>query len=495
MKKYLITFFILIILFPSALAAANIITAGSADDVVYTESTITGDPREADGIKVNLDLHLDDNLFWNIGVTLGEEIEEDVDFRFDYNPPRYVSDPAPSFHLGFGFNSFGASASGNLLDGEHEMFGMYEAVADVASRTPDGEEHTENIRLADFYENYPLNADIRIGDFNHDTNHMSNYAEAKYADMIKTIEDYFSRHFRFPVLDGDIQTVSVRKRADGTVESVHANPADTDSRIYLDTYSAVSDDAIYFTCIPRSDQDGQLPYTSDTEFGLYRIPYETTEMKTPQMYDSDEYTDIRISETELVHPLDSSREICEMTLSEDERELYIAAKMTSGETSEVLLTVFDCENMSVKQDTVIFSCGADDSVILEYADTDFMVYKINWITFAVLENSSGEWKTNFTVTDQTVTDYWSNQTYVTSSYGYGFDYDGERLAVMGCSNERGGSYDIAESYLSSFYISVYSEKGNLYTGKFTSSLDTGTHLRYNYMNKPTDRYKPSIRLP
>ena len=150
----------------------------------------------------------------------------------------------------------------------------------------------------------------------------------------------------------------------------------------------------------------------------------------------------------------------------------------------------------MKQDTVLFECGVKDSVTLEYAGADFMVYKINWLTFAVIENSSGEWQTDFTVTDQSITDFWSNQTYISSAYGYGFDYDGERLAVMGCSNEQGfnGSESL-RSYLASFYVSIYSEKGNLYTGKFTSSLDTGTHLRYNYICKPTDRYKPIIGLP
>jgi len=279
------------------------------------------------------------------------------------------------------------------------------------------------------------------------------------------------------------------------VESVEANPANISDRIYLDTRSVVSDDAIYFTCVPRSDKKGVLPYESDTEFGLYRIPYEIVQRETPQAYDSDEYTDIRINETRLVLPMDSSREIDELTLSPDGSELYITSKLVSGDTAEVILTVLDCADLSVKQDSVLFECGAKDALILEYAGEDFMVYKYNWLTFAVIENSSGQWKTDFTVTDQSVTDFWSNQTYVTSAYGHGYDYDGERLAVMGCSNERGGSSDIAESYLSSFYISVYSEKGNLYTGKFTSSLDTGTHLRYNYMGKPTDRYKPSIRLP
>jgi len=495
MKKYLVIFLILTILFPASLIAVNITASTTADDVVYTESTIIGDAREVEGIRVDLNLHLMDHLFWDIGLTIGEEIEEEEDFDFDYNPPRHVSDPKPRFDLGFGFNSFGASSNTDLLDGDHRMFGMYEAVVDVASRTPDGEEHTENVRLADFYDYYPLNADIRIGDYYYDTYSNIDHELRKYGDLLKKIQAYFEKHFHFPVLDSDIQTITVKKRADGTVESVEANPANISDRIYLDTRSVVSDDAIYFTCVPRSDKKGVLPYESDTEFGLYRIPYEIVQRETPQAYDSDEYTDIRINETRLVLPMDSSREIDELTLSPDGSELYITSKLVSGDTAEVILTVLDCADLSVKQDSVLFECGAKDALILEYAGEDFMVYKYNWLTFAVIENSSGQWKTDFTVTDQSVTDFWSNQTYVTSAYGHGYDYDGERLAVMGCSNERGGSSDIAESYLSSFYISVYSEKGNLYTGKFTSSLDTGTHLRYNYMGKPTDRYKPSIRLP
>ena len=133
---------------------------------------------------------------------------------------------------------------------------------------------------------------------------------------------------------------------------------------------------------------------------------------------------------------------------------------------------------------------------LSHTDKDFLVFKINWTTFAVIERSSGEWKTDFVITDESVSDFWSDQEYVNSAYGYGFDYDGERLAVMGCANQNNTiTSDEPKSSYSSFYISIYSENGNIYTGKFISSLDTGTGLRYNYIVKPIDRYKPIIRLP
>lgn len=499
MKKYLITFLALALIFPAALIAVQVIASEADDEVSYTESTILGNPREADGIEVSLNLEAMDRLFWDVDLTLGEEIDCDADFDFDYDPPRYVSELKPSFDIGLDVSSFGSSTSGgNLLDGEHYLFGLYDMIADVAERTPDGEEHTETVRLADYYDYYPIYLEIRIGDFHYSPHDTGRYNDVKYSLLIEKMKSYFEKNFQYPIPSSDRHTVTVTKNIAGIVTGVHVNRADDAPFKYLETRSLVSDDAIYFAVVPVSEDGEEMEF--EGKHGLYRIPYQIVPYEKPQSaagYNlGEEYTDIMIDHAELVYPMADGTEVGTLTFSHDGSELYLTVISRGEEQDEVSLTVLDCADMTVKQETPLFTMEKNGNYQLMHTAEDFLVFRITWNTFAVIEKSSGKWQTDFTVTDEMISDYWSDQTYITSAYGYGFDYDGERLAVMGCSNRyaHNGS-EHRESSLAAFYVSIYSEKGNLYTGKFTSSLDTGTALVYNDIVKPTDRYTPVIRLP
>lgn len=502
MKKYLALFLSFIILSSAALIGVQVYAAGSSDDVVYTEHTIAGDKSEIDGIQLELELQCAKHLFWDVDLTLGEEIECDTKFSHIYNYDPPVSQGRQEFELSFGLNSFGSSSSGgDLLDHDDGFFGQRDMILDVASRTPAGEKHTETVRIADYYEYYPLYASVHIGDLWFDTDRDHASSDRKYGAQMEKLQSVLDETFRIPVLADDLREISVTKRQDGTVSEVYSSEPDK-PRTYLFSYAAIADDAVYFTVLPIVEGDSaEVLDVSQIRggWGIYKFPYAITDYDAPYYAESNTMILFDTEKLSRVYPLEEGVIIEDFVLSEDASEFYLTTRRTKGDKDEIVLTVLDRETMSEKQSTVLFTCGADEYVHVHSYHDDFILYKIAYKKFAVIEKADGIWQTAFVVEDETITTYWSEQEYVTFSYGTMAEYDGERLAIVGFSNERGGmkssGWDREMSYLSSVYLSVYSEKGNLYTGKFVSSLDTGTFLQYNNICKPVDSSSPIVKLP
>lgn len=502
MKKYLALFLSFIILSSAALIGVQVYAAGSSDDVVYTEQTILGDKSEIDGIELFLELQCAEHLFWDVNLTLGEEIACDTKFShiYDYDPP--VSETRSEFELGFGLNTFGSSSSGDLLDDDNTLFGQRDMILDVASRTPAGKKHTETVRIADYYEYYPLSASIRIGDLWFDTNHDHIYSDRKYGAQMEKLHDVLEETFRIPVLADDLREISVTRRQDGTVSEIHSTESDDAPRIVLSSYAAISDDAVYFTVLPAVEGDtAEVLDVSQIKggWGIYELPYSITDYDTPYYAESKSMIVFDIPKLSRVHPLEEGVTIEDFVLSEDASEFYLTTRRTGESEDEILLTVLDRKTITEKQSTLLFTCTPDDYIGVHSYHEDFILCKIAYRKFAVIEKADGVWQTAFVVEDGTIHDYWSNQEYVTFSYGTTADYDGERLAILGYSGERGGmkssGWDRETNFLSSVYLSIYSEKGHLYTGKFVSSLDTGTFLQYNNICKPVDSSSPVLKLP
>ena len=386
MKKYFIIFLSLIVLFPSALAAVQIIAADDADRVIWSEQTIYGDKSELDGIEADFMLQCMEHLYWNIDLTLGENITSSADFKFVHTPKQIVTTRRNNFNIGFGFNSFGSSSNHDLLDGDNTFHGQYDMIKDIASRTPAGSKRTENVHLADYYEYYPMYLDFNIGDLHVYNDSYNDYRPTKYSALIDEIISVLEKTFRFRVSENDIQTVTVRKNADGAVVSIDSNPAEKSPRVYLESMSVVSGNAVYFTVNPVSEDGSEIGF--DGEYGLYRIPYGIIEYE--DKYSSgNRYSDVRINEISMVYPLNEGTDVVNISTSPDESELYL----TLRKESEISLVVFDCATMSVKQNSPIFTCNSSSPVQMVDIEKDYLLYKVDFRTFALIDNHTGEWKT------------------------------------------------------------------------------------------------------
>ncbi len=494
MKKYLVTFLLLLTVVLGLFITLQLITADTADQVVYTEETLSGDVSHAEGIELFLQLHCDRHLFWDVNLTTGQRPATETDFTFLYEEPRQKSEIPPRFSLGLGFNGFHASGSGDILENHGTFQGQYDMIKAVADRTPAGESRTEIVKLQDYYEYYPLYVDIVLGDLNHNDMRVYHYSQTKYAEEIETLFAVLEKTFSFPVLESDLQEITIEKRQDGSVASVRSNPSDKSTRGYLESTSVVASDAVYFTAIPRQENGTLAPY--EGSYGLYTLPYELLPYDAPYPGAVDTYTKVHPEKLELVLPFRYEEEIVELSLSPDEKDLFLTLRRTTDTVKEIELLVLDRQSLCEKERVLLYRGNGEGSVSVLNESADYRIYLVDYRILVALDRRSGQWERTLTVSDPTVREFWLENRYGKLHYELSTAYDGERIVVAAYSNENGwNDYSYSASTLCSVYLSVYSEKGNLYTGKFTASLDTGTDIGYNSICKPVDGTSPVLTLP
>ncbi len=494
MKKFLIAFVLLFALAVSLFAVLQVKTAANGKDVLYTEETLSGDVSHAEGIGLFLQLHCNNHLFWDVNLTAGQKPTTETEFAFLYKQPRADSEITPRFFLGLGFNSFHASGSGDILENHGTFQDQYDMIKDVADRTPNGESRTEIVKLTDYYEYYPLYVDIVLGDLNHNDMRVYNYSQSKYAGEIEKIFSVLEKTFSFPVLESDLQEITVEKRQDGSVASVRSSPSDKSTRGYLESASVVASDAVYFTAIPRLEDGTVAPY--EGSYGLYTFPYDLLPYDAPYPGAADTYTEVKLEELELILPFHYEEEIVELSLSPDETELFLALRRTTDTGTEIELLVLDRESAREKERVLLHRGTGEGSVSVLNESADYRIYLVDYSILVVLDRRNGHWERALTVSDPSVRDFWLTNRYSKLHYELSTAYDGERIVIAAYSNEYAtSSSSSSTSTLCSVYLSVYSENGNLYTGKFTASLDTGADIVYNNICKPVDGTSPVLTLP
>lgn len=488
MKKYLAIFLSFIIIFSVSLVAVQVYAMKSCDTVRYTEHTISGDKRELEGIHVDLKLACNNRLFWNVGYTMGENEKYDVTFEHYYDRQRSQINSKPDFYLSVGFLNFSSSHRHDVLD-DISLFGQYDMIVDVASRAPAGTTYKEIVYLRDYYEYYPITYSLDINDAHCNENYTyDNYPGTKYDEMFTAIQNRFEEYFKIPILPTAQREITIEKRSDGTVASVNSNSPNGNYDIEIYCGSFISDNAIYFLINAYSDDNTEIEQLDISKigdgYGIYRLPYEVLDYEG-QLYEANTYTNVKIDELELVYPIEEGIKVEEIALSENQSEIYLTTRQSGENEDNIMLSVIDVATKTDRQSTLLFSCNRDVFVSVKSYHDNFILYNIGYEKFAVIENVDGTWRTAFIVDDESINELWWSSKYETEYFNTTSAYDGERLIIATYSNEIGGNgLSSAESYLASFYLSIYSADGNLYTGKFTSSLDTGTFLAYNNICRP-----------
>ena len=171
----------LILLLVLLLAAAGLLTAGAGyltsteDDIELTHHLVAGDPSAAAGITLTLPVgDQRSQTCWETTVDLGtEELKPETTFTFYSGGKDWEGSIQPGAEIYTGSFSYGISASGSidfadyLGEGEepprrHDATLMVLPAADVAERTEDGETRTETLRLADYYDYFPVAVELTL---------------------------------------------------------------------------------------------------------------------------------------------------------------------------------------------------------------------------------------------------------------------------------------------------------------------------------------------
>ena len=466
----------LIILLALLLAAAGLLAAGAGyltsteDDIELTHHLVAGDPAAAAGIKLTLPVgDQGSQTCWETTVDLGaEELAPKTEFTFYPKGKTWENDPQPRVDIYTGSINFGMSSTGGIDfseytgEGEEDPGRLYDATmmvlpaADVAERTENGETRTETLRLADYYDYYPVTVELYLPD-----QEGRSHVYAAWADC-QALTDYFG--LRVP--EDLMVEVSVTKDELGQVYNVETNDADN-QRFWFDCQTVVVEDGVCLAiAVMSEDMDVSKDLVSCRDgFGLYFIPF-SDELKTDY------------EQGDPVFDLEHVRMFCPlapgsapMLLS---REAEGQVLLYAREDGALKLSVFDTDTWQCVQWETIFPLGEEDAYSLLGSGDGFMVMSGPDNMFRVVEEADGVYTPALSgvqdMGEGYVDEWW---------YNVECAYDGQRLAVAG----------ITASGDCSLWVQVYDETGLTYGARIDHSLDREDAWNlYEYNGNVADQY-------
>lgn len=271
MRKALILLLVLAVLAAGGITAAALQLNSSADAVLLQQQTLYGDVSAAAGLRIDSSLHSGRRLFWQLSFPLTENPGATVEMR-QYLTPQDTSGSDSHRHSGVTMGAYargGASTSGDFeengwLDVGEPFQTLTPVFADVAARTPNGEQRTETVHLRDYFEYYPLSVDVDIS--GNSLYLLPDGSEPAPAALSAA----FAAYFRIPVLAGNTVEITVGRDAAGRVQELQvSDPENSGPELFGP--GAVTEHAAYFAL--RADSRLDLSGLPDG-FGIFCLPYE-----------------------------------------------------------------------------------------------------------------------------------------------------------------------------------------------------------------------------
>ena len=452
MRRTLTALLALLLTAAGLLAAGAGYLAGTEDDVELTHHLIAGDPAAAQGITLTLPAgDQQAQTCWETTVALGTEmLSPETAFTFYPGGKDWEGSIQPGAEIYTGSFSYGISASGSidfadyLGEGEepprrHDATLMVLPAADVAERTEDGETRTETLRLADYYDYFPVAVELTLpeGDGRYDRLYTT-WAESR------ALTEYFG----LTVPEDLMVEVSATRDAYGNVTQVDCREAEN-QRFWADLQALVVEGGVCLAYTVGADDVRETETPEGVrDFGLYFLPF------SQELQDGYELGD-RVFDLERIRlfcPLSGGSDPLLLDRREEGQLLLFAR-----EDGALKLSVFDVDTWQCVQWESIFPLGAEDYYSLLGSGEGFMVmYRSDDGFFQVVEEQDGVYTPALSGTrdrGEGYVDEWWHDTACA--------YDGERLVLSGITGNGNCS----------LWVQVYDETGLTYGARIDHSLD------------------------
>ena len=251
MRKTLIVFLALALVCACGAAVCTHAVAAPREDVAFDEHVFAGDPAAAAGLQVQLQAALRQNLFWDSTVRFsGRDYTADTAFRFS---PVAVSREQPRQDSGVEVDT----RVNVWTSSDTNPFGYGKAYQEILDTLEPGQTGTKVIRVADYYDEYPLWFSVDLPHLfittldswdDHDA-----YATDAERDAIHALRDFF----RIPVLPDEYVELQIDKNMDGSSSSYGVSSVQQGDRYWPSSESVVTDDACFFRLSNRTE-NGKL---------------------------------------------------------------------------------------------------------------------------------------------------------------------------------------------------------------------------------------------
>ena len=508
MRKSMIIFVLLLASGIGCICYAHSTLSAAQGNVSFTSVEEYGDVTAADGLTVSVMAHLENHLLWDTVFTFGQTPRTRTDFSFHTSPLRWTPEIAyPPLLMSLPGDINRNSSGINLLD-ENEAAGIYypspivsyDILRDVAARTQNGGRHSETFYLRDYYEYYPITAQIftglQFGGYSGENYYYTIQGDVPSLGQIPDeaeVNKAFSDFFRIPVPEGHKVTVTIGKDSAGNVVQIETRQ---ENGPYMYAASVETDDGIYFVI---SNAQGAADFSSvPGGFGVYLLPkatildgqgteYPTLDYKNLKTvfplgistadYDLTAAGQLAPSVTGDRQQLALARTATQLTLSEDGRCL----NLITFEDGVYYLTVIELGSMAEKQKMPLFEEVGDGLFFMASYVDGFLYAELHDSRFVLAEKTAGNTYRQVLSGARDFLLSFEGQYVWTQPQ---IAWDGERLALVTRHRRSSPINSYAFRGLTietcGFTLEIYDESGIRYKGAYESSLDVLTTSNLTY---------------
>lgn len=450
--------------------AATAFFIAASDDVEVFQKILYGDPKAAEGLKVDFRVQYKNTLHWDIHCdpVTGES---DTEFTFSHDDPFYVPyDHGPSGVMMYALMDYRAHHfSWEPLPGVPEDSGIFK-LAEYLNSLPapeyeqDGnstvaqEEICHTVDLSDYFEYYLFEGDVDLfgSGWIPFWNVCSEYSSAA-TEGSQLLAKLFNGYFKIPVKDNATVLVSVFEYRNGRRE-YHFGGFPEDSTFFCpESFSFVSGNSCYFVFSNTMGHDvSQIP----GGWGIYRLDYTLTGTQ-----------DIATAQLSTAYPLDAAGYVQRMELSADGKRILLINARGDG----TYLTVIDLATMATLQEIEIYH-GTEAPYIHVDIHDDFILtgYGSRLCVYQLLADGTYEQRID-------VDTGFSDQPQLLNRYADFVAFDGQRLAIVDILMRYEMEGDTSYGYETcGFALQIFDSTGLLYHGEYGTTLEPADRNGFRY---------------
>ena len=355
MKKAFLCFLLVFVLVFAGAAVAAMSLHQSRDQVTVTTITQVGDPAAVQGLTARQTVGCGGYLQWDLSIPLDRPETSSTRFSYasryhvidDYEPDGIwivPADNAAFFYTGVTLDSL-ADDSSPVQTLLAPLF------RSVAEKTQPGCRYTEDVRLKDYTDIYPLQVSFD-GYYGSDLPWQARYQKApSWYSIDDSLRQALQTFFSFPVPQEEIWAITVEKDENGAITELNYE-SKTSPSIILNTSAVWSDTDLYFAFDQHSyglPSFHQVP----GGYGVYHLSI------TPE----EDTVYLELDSLETLVSLPEGSMVLDLALSGDESSLLL----TYGLGPDTFFLVLDPETGEARQS---FSVPARPAGTVETATLD-----------------------------------------------------------------------------------------------------------------------------
>lgn len=203
-------------------------------------------------------------MLWDTEYAMGGGGEAESSFRFLSERARWEWESAGAVHMDFMWGAgYGTAWTGSDAAIDPESLPYPEIALDIAGRTRAGGEHTETVRISDYYAFYPVNLELAPG---RSVEYTGDYGEAL---------EYLTELFRIPAGE-DRTEITVEKNREGDIIRVGSQAVPGEEDIVLASAWAWGENELYFLYGCENARTGERADRGQND-GIFRLPFEVSQ--------------------------------------------------------------------------------------------------------------------------------------------------------------------------------------------------------------------------